>query len=69
MAGPQKKKRKIGQGPTLTLKLLRQALDCAILLDDLEEGSVQLLLLLRQLHGHPRAIHVRPYDDDQRVRT
>jgi hypothetical protein len=67
MAGLQKRGRQ-SQGPTLTLKLLRQSPDCAILLDDLEEGGVQLLLLLRQLRGHPDANHVRPCDDDQRVR-
>jgi hypothetical protein len=53
----------------LTLKLLRQSPDCAILLDNLEDGGVQLLLLLRQLHGHPGANHTRPYNDDQWVRT
>jgi hypothetical protein len=37
------------QDPRLTLKLLRQALNRNILLDDLEESGVQLLLLHRQL--------------------
>jgi hypothetical protein len=37
------------QDDGLTLELLRQAPDRTILVDDLEEGGVQLLLLLRQL--------------------
>jgi hypothetical protein len=44
----------------LTLKLFRQAPDCTILLNDLEEGGVQLLLHLRQLRGHPDAVHTHP---------
>jgi hypothetical protein len=39
MEGPQKRGRQ-SQGSTLTLKLLLQAPDCTIFLDDLEEGGV-----------------------------
>jgi hypothetical protein len=62
-------RRRQRQVSTLTLKLLRQAPDGAILLDDLEEGGVQLLLHLRQLSGHPGANHASPCDHDQQVRT
>jgi hypothetical protein len=54
MVGSQKRGRR-NQSLTLTLKLLRQAPDGALLLDDLEECSVPLLLDLCQLHDHPRA--------------
>jgi hypothetical protein len=48
------------QDPGLTLELLQQVPDGTILLDDLEEGGVQLLVQLRQLRGHPSAIHAHP---------
>jgi hypothetical protein len=48
MAGVQERGRR-NQDPGLNLELLRQAPDCTIFLDDLEEGGIQLLLLLRQL--------------------
>jgi hypothetical protein len=57
------------QVSTLTLKLLRQAPDGAILLDDLEDGGVQLMLHLHQLYGHPGADHARPCCHDQQIRT
>jgi hypothetical protein len=56
MVGPQERGR-WNQDSGLTLELLRQAPDRTILLDDLEEGSVQLLLLLCQLRGHPDTVH------------
>jgi hypothetical protein len=60
MVGSQKRGRR-NQSLTLTLKLLRQAPDGAILLDDLEKCSVPLLLDLRQLRDHPRADQAHPY--------
>jgi hypothetical protein len=58
MASPQERGRQ-NPDPRLTLKMLRQALDCTIFLDDFEEGRVQLQLLLCQLRGHPNTIHGR----------
>jgi hypothetical protein len=42
-------RRKQNQDPGLTLKLLGQAFDRTILLDDFEKDRVQLQLMLRQL--------------------
>jgi hypothetical protein len=63
MAGTQEGGRQ-NQDPRLTLKLLRQEPDHTIFLDVLEESGVQLLLQLRKLRGHPRAIHTRPWNDN-----
>jgi hypothetical protein len=53
------------QGSTLTLKLLRQAPNGALHLDDLEDSSVPLLPGHRQLRNHPDADHTRPCNHDQ----
>jgi hypothetical protein len=67
MADSRKRGRR-SQSLTLTLKLLRQAIDGAFLLNDLEEGGVPLLLRLCQLHNHPSVDHTRPCDHGQQIR-
>jgi hypothetical protein len=68
MVGSRKRGRQ-NQSLTLTLKLLRQAPDGALLLDDLEESSVPLLLDLHQLRDHPGADHSCPCDHAQQIRV
>jgi hypothetical protein len=67
MVGSWKRGRR-NQSLTLTLKLLRQAPNGALLLNDLEESSIPLLLDLRQLRNHPGADYTRPCDHDQQIR-
>jgi hypothetical protein len=63
-----RKRGRRSQSPTLTLKLLRQAIDGAFLLSDHEEGGVLLLLHLPQFRNHPGVDHACPYDHGQQVK-
>jgi hypothetical protein len=67
MMGSQKRRRQ-NQGPTLTLKLLQQAPDGTLLLDDLEESSVPLLPDRRQFCNHSGADQTRLCNHGQRIR-